>query len=120
MYFVFILAQISWLGTGLPNPNFRNQEFFVKKQELIRRSFSKTQERNQETFSRNQKENRTVSRTFFGKARIPLSQMFIVSVFNKRVMKRSVLLTETKKNRKIIIYSLFYCSFSQLFIQKCK
>ncbi len=52
-------------GAGLPNPNFRNQEFFVKKQKLIRRFSPKNQERNQETFCRNQKENRTVSRTFF-------------------------------------------------------
>ncbi len=48
-------------GTGLPNPNFRNQEFSVKNQESIRRFFSK----NQETCSRNQKENRRVSRSFF-------------------------------------------------------
>jgi hypothetical protein len=96
---------------GLLNPNFRNQEFFVKKQELIRRFSPKNQERNQETFCRNQKENRTVTYFFFGKARIPLSQMFKISVFNKQVMKRSVLLSGTKKNRKIITYSLFYCSF---------
>jgi hypothetical protein len=29
---------------GLPNPNFRNQEFFVKNQELIRRLFLENQE----------------------------------------------------------------------------
>jgi hypothetical protein len=36
---------------GLPNPNFRNQEFFVKNQELIRRLFLENQEKNQEVFS---------------------------------------------------------------------
>jgi hypothetical protein len=30
--------------SGLPNPNFRNQEFFVKNQELIRRLFLENQE----------------------------------------------------------------------------
>jgi hypothetical protein len=42
----------------LPNPNFRNQEFFVKNQEffvknqeLIRRLFLENQEKNQEVFS---------------------------------------------------------------------
>jgi hypothetical protein len=37
-------------GTGLPNPNFRKQEFFLKNQDLIRRFFSKNQEKNQEIF----------------------------------------------------------------------
>jgi hypothetical protein len=32
------LPQVS--RTGLPNPTFRNQEFFVKNQQFIRRFFS--------------------------------------------------------------------------------
>jgi hypothetical protein len=36
---------------GLPNPNFRNQEFFVKNQELIGRLFLGNQKKNQEVFS---------------------------------------------------------------------
>jgi hypothetical protein len=35
----------------LPNPNFGNQEFFVKNQELIKRLFLENQEKNQEVFS---------------------------------------------------------------------
>jgi hypothetical protein len=35
----------------LPNPNFRNQEFFVKNQALIRRLFLENQEKNQKVFS---------------------------------------------------------------------
>jgi hypothetical protein len=46
--------------SGLPNPNFKNQEFFMKNQELIRRFFPKNQEENQKTSSRNQMENRKV------------------------------------------------------------
>jgi hypothetical protein len=42
--------------SGLPNPNFRNQEFFVKNQELIRRFFLKNQEKNQEVFPKNRRQ----------------------------------------------------------------
>jgi hypothetical protein len=35
---------------GLPNSNFRNQEFFVENQEFIRGIFSVNQEKNQEFF----------------------------------------------------------------------
>ena len=38
------------LGSGLPNLNFRNQDIFLKNQELIRRFFPKTQEKNQEIY----------------------------------------------------------------------
>jgi len=88
------------LHPGLPNPNFRNQEFFLKNQELIRRFFPKNQVENQETFSRNQKKNKTVSRSFsLKKQRFSLSQMFATLLFTKRVMERFVLLSKTKKNR---------------------
>ncbi len=36
--------------SGLPNPNFRNQEFFVKNQQLIRKLFLENQEKNQALF----------------------------------------------------------------------
>jgi hypothetical protein len=35
---------------GLPNPTFRNQEFFVKNQEFNRRFFLENQEKNQALF----------------------------------------------------------------------
>jgi hypothetical protein len=57
----------------------------------------------QETCSRNQKET--------GQYHESKDSIFIILVFNERVMKRSVLLSETKKNRKMITYGLFYCSF---------
>jgi len=40
-YISLMLASGPLLDSGLPSPNFRNQEFFVKNQELIRRLFSK-------------------------------------------------------------------------------
>jgi hypothetical protein len=46
---------------GLPNPNFRNQGFFVKNQELIRRFSPKKSEGKSGDFSRSQKENRSVA-----------------------------------------------------------
>jgi hypothetical protein len=70
--------------SGLPNPSFRNQGFFVKKQELIRRFFLKNQEKNQETFSGNQNKNTTVSRTFFRKSKAFHPQMFIVLIFGRK------------------------------------
>jgi hypothetical protein len=36
--------------SGVPNPSFRKQEFFIKNQELVRRFFSKKQGENQEIF----------------------------------------------------------------------
>jgi hypothetical protein len=45
----FVFQKMS--AAGLPNPNFRKQEFFLKNQDLIRRFFSKNQEKNQEIFS---------------------------------------------------------------------
>jgi hypothetical protein len=38
------------LYSGLPNPNLRNQEFFVKNQQFIRRFFLENQEKNQALF----------------------------------------------------------------------
>jgi hypothetical protein len=38
--------------SGLPNSNFRNQDFVKKNQEFIRRFFSSNQEENQEYFFR--------------------------------------------------------------------
>jgi hypothetical protein len=41
-------------GAGLPNPNFKNQEFLTKKSGVDRRFLLKNQEKNQEIFCRNQ------------------------------------------------------------------
>jgi len=38
------------LGTGLPNPNFKNQEFFPKKPGVGQETFDTNQEKNQEIF----------------------------------------------------------------------
>jgi len=54
--FVCILTLRTIVQPGLPNPNFRNQEFFVKNQELISRLFLENQEKNQEVFSMNRRQ----------------------------------------------------------------
>jgi hypothetical protein len=50
--FVCILTLRTIVQPGLPNPNFRNQEFFVKNQELIRRFSIENQGESQEPFSK--------------------------------------------------------------------
>ncbi len=40
-----MIGHYPWSYSGLPNPNFRNQEFFVKNQELISRFFLENQEK---------------------------------------------------------------------------
>ena len=94
---------------GLPNPNFRNQEFFLKNQELIRRFSPK----NQETFSRNQKENKTVSRSFFfEKTKIfTLTNVCNFAFYEASNGKICLTKQNKEKQRKIITYSLFYWSF---------
>ena len=47
-------------GPGLPNPNFTNQVFFVKNQELIRRFFLENQEKNQEISCKESKDNQEI------------------------------------------------------------
>jgi hypothetical protein len=64
----------------LPNPNFRNQEFFVKKQELIRRFSPKIRGEIRRLFVETRRKTGRCHVLFFGKARIALSQVFIISV----------------------------------------
>jgi len=47
---VFPMEEKYRLVSGMPNPNFQNQEFSEKNQESIRRFFISNQEENQEIF----------------------------------------------------------------------
>jgi hypothetical protein len=69
-----------WFSAGLPNPNFRNQQLFMKKQELIRRFSPNIQERKSGEFLSKPERKQDGVTYFFRKSRIPLSQMFIISV----------------------------------------
>jgi len=63
----------------LPNPNFGNQEFFVKNQEIIRRDFLENQEKNQEVFSMNRRQSGDFFKKFGG-----TSEGFFEIRLNKR------------------------------------
>jgi hypothetical protein len=46
---IVLMRESVGFRTGLPNPNYRNQKFFIKNQELIRRFFLE----NQDVFPKN-------------------------------------------------------------------
>jgi hypothetical protein len=95
------------IGTGLPNPNFRNQGFFIKNQELIRRFFSQKSGEKSGSFSKEsetirrfcQKIWRNIRQFSLGKAKLSLLQTLVACLY--QASNGNNCLTSEIKERKV-------------------